>query len=341
MATPLDTDKFKQKKSFWQRPEGVTGAIFLAGILIGGGFLLFKALPTLLILAENLIYLSGMLIVLAAIVYMVLDPKMRNLVWYMYKSVMRWITGIFVNIDPIGVLKSYVDDLKDNLAKMSKQIGALRGQMRKLSNLMEENQREIDNNMKMASMAKRKGIQNQMVLASRKAARLKDSNAKYKALHTKIEVMHRILTKMYSNSEILLEDTQDQVKLKEQERKAIRASHSAMKSAMSVISGDPDKRAMFDMALEAVNEDVANKVGEMERFMEMSSNFMESIDLQNGVFEEEGIRMLEKWENESTLMLLGDGMTSGESLDLNAPPTARPEMRKDSGSNSSYDNLFE
>ena len=48
---------------------------------------------------------------------------------------------------------------------------------------------------------------------------------------------------MYENSEILVEDIQDQVKVKEQERKAIRASHSAMRSAMNVINGDADKRA--------------------------------------------------------------------------------------------------
>ena len=76
--------------------------------------------------------------------------------------------------------------------------------------------------------------------------------------------------------------------------------------------------------------------------MEMSSNFMQSVDLQNGVFEEEGIKMLEKWEKESTLMLLGGAETTTESLDLNSPPTtARPEMREDSGKSSSYDNLFE
>ena len=149
--------------------------------------------------------------------------------------------------------------------------------------------------------------------------------------------MNRILTKMYSNSEILLEDTRDQVKVKEQERKAIRASHGAMKSAMSVISGDPDKRAMFDAALEAINDDVANKVGEMERFMEMSANFMESVDLQNGVFEEEGLRMLEKFEKESTLLLLGDNDT----LDLNAPQKEAQYRNEDKGSNSNYENLFE
>jgi phage shock protein A len=337
--TPIDTDSYKSK-SFWKKPEGVAGAIFLTGIIAGGGYLLFLAMPYLISLAANALYLAGMLLVLGAIIYMVLDPKMRNLVWYGYKSVMRAITGVFVNIDPIGILKSYVDDLTDNLRKMSSQIASLRGQMRKLSTLMQENQKEIDNNMKLAAMAKQKGNDKQMMLSSRKAARLKESNAKYKALHGKIEVMYKILTKMYQNSEILLEDTKDQVKLKEQERKAIRASHSAMKSAMSVISGDPDQRAMFDMALESIADDVANKVGEMERFMEMSSSFMDSVDLQNGVFEEEGLKMLEKFEKESTLLLMGAPGETTETLDLNQPK-AQPEARKEDSSSASYDNLFE
>ena len=143
---------------------------------------------------------------------------------------------------------------------------------------------------------------------------------------------------MYQNSEILLEDTKDNVELKKQERKIIRTSHSAMKSAMSVISGDPDKRAMFDMAMERVADDVAGKVGEMERFMEMSSGFMDSIDLQNGVFEEQGMKMLEEYEKKSNLLLMGDG---NETLDLNSE-VARPQERPSStGTSDKYDNLFE
>lgn len=328
------------RKSFWKRPEGVTGTIFLAALLLGGGFLIFSNLPLIIGLMQNTLYLALMLGVLGAIVYMVLDPKMRNLVWYMYKSVMRSITGMFVQIDPIGILKSYVEDLEDNLKKMRKQIGLLRGQMRKIQGLVEKNNKDIDNNLKLAAAARDKGKDQQMVLSSRKAARLKESNAKYQALYNKMEVMYRILNKMHQNSEILLEDTRDQVKLKEQERKAIRASHSAMKSAMSVISGDPDKRAMFDMAMENIAEDVANKVGEMERFMEMSSSFMDSVDLQNGVFEEQGLQMLEEWEQKSTLMLMEGGHSSSDSLDLN-DTFAQPEKRTHGSGKSSYDNLFE
>lgn len=329
-----------KSKSFWKRPEGVTGLVFLSGLILGGGYLIMTNLDALVAFFANTLALAGLLIVLAAVIYMVLDPKMRNLVWYMYKSIMRTVTGWFVQIDPVGILKSYVEDLQKNLVKMREQIGKIKGQMRKLKTLMQENNEEINKNMKLASAAKAKGMDSQVVLATRKAARLKDSNSKYQTLHTKMEVLHRILTKMHQNSEILVEDTKDQVALKEQERKAIRASHSAMKSAMSVISGDPDKRAMFDSAMEAITDDVANKVGEMEQFMEMSANFMETIDLQNGVFEEEGLQMLEKWEQESTLLLMGDSTSSSSTLDLDSPKAIR-ETRSNDSSSGSYDNLFD
>ena len=201
-------------KSFWKKPEGVTGLLFLIAILAGLGYLLYIGLPILIPLVSNVLYLSLMLLVLGAIIYMVLDPKMRTLIGYMYKSVMRWITGVFVTIDPIGILKNYVDDLQKNLQKMSTQIGNIRGQMRKLKNLMAENDEQIEYNLKLAQKAKEKNIQNQMLLASRKAARLRETNEKYRVLHNKMEVLYRVLTKMYQNSEILLEDTKDQVKLK-------------------------------------------------------------------------------------------------------------------------------
>ncbi len=343
----MDTyNKEFKSKSFWQRPEGVTGMIFLAGLVIGGGYLLSIALPTIIALTQNILYLSVMLMVLGALVYVVLDPKMRNLVWYMYKSVMRWLTGLFVQIDPIGILKSYVEELKNNLRKMNKQIAQLRGQMHKLQEVIHNNKKQIESSLNMASKAREADKQNIMILKSRQAGRLKDSNLRLEDLYRKMEVLYRVLTKMYENSQVLMEDIQDQVMVKEQERKAIHASHSAMRSAMSIISGDPDQRAMFDMAMEAIAEDVANKVGEMERFMEMSASFMDSVDLQNGIFEEEGLKMLEKWEKEGVSLLLGNeketlllqANNDKDVLDLNAPVKERV---KDPAHRNQYDSFFE
>jgi predicted nucleic acid-binding Zn-ribbon protein len=332
-------------KSFWKRPEGVTGLLFLVALVGILGFVAVTFGAAILSFISTTIGLVVAGLILAALIYMVLDPKMRNLVFYMYKSVMRAITGMFVQIDPIGILKSYVEELQGNLRKMNKQISQLRGQMHKLKEVIVNNERDISNNLKLAGRAKQTNKRNVMILKSRRAGRLKDSNIRLEELYKKMEVLYRVLTKMYENSSILAEDIQDQVAVKEQERKAIHASHGAMKSAMSVIQGDPDQRAMFDMAMENITEDVANKVGEMERFMEVSANFMDSVDLQNGVFEEEGLNMLEQWEKESNSLLLGEEKSNlllqanndSDVLDLDAP---MPERQRQTGSSNQYDSFF-
>ncbi|MFN0212853.1 MAG: PspA/IM30 family protein [Saprospiraceae bacterium] len=333
-------------KNFWERPEGITGGLFMAAIVLGGGYLLYQALPTLITLASNTLYLAGILAALAAVIYMVLDPKMRNLVWYIYKSIMRAITGVFVQIDPIGILKSYIEDLKDNLGKMNSQISNLKGQMYKLGEMIKQNNANIKNNLNLAGKAKETGRDALMVLQARKAGRLQDSNVKLEDLYKRMEVLYRVLTKMYENSEIMLEDLSDQVVVKEQEYKAIKASHSAMRSAMNILSGNSDKKYMYDMALEAMADDVGQKVGEMERFMDMSKNFMDGIDLQNGVFEEEGLAMLDKWEKDGVSFLLGGDKNKivakanspAETLDLNAPHAVPSKAER--GGNQ-YDTFFE
>lgn len=309
-----------KSKSFWQRPEGIVGGLVLAGLVVGGGILLSNILPVLVSLAQDTLYLSGMLAALGAVIYLVLDPKMRNLVWYMYMAAMRWVTGLFVQIDPIGILKSYIEDLEKNLRNLSKQIGALRGQMRQLKGIMEGNNTEIQKNLAIAERAQKQGDEKNLTIATRKAGRLQEANTKYEVLLKKMELLYRVLSKMYENSEIVLEDTRDQVTLKEQEYKAIKASHNAIRSAQSILTGNPDQRAMFDQALEAMAEEVSQKVGDMERFMDTSRNLLDSIDLQNGVFQEEGFQLLEQWEKQSPLGTTATNQAPDKPLDLSVPP---------------------
>ncbi len=339
-----EMQEFK-KKSFWEKPEGLTGKIFLGAMILGGGYLLLPVLKAILAGLLTTLQIALVAAALGAIIYVALDPRARNLISYGYKSIMRWITGIFVTIDPIGILKNYISDLKGNLRKMNTQIGKLRGQMHLLKEMIVKNEREIKNNLSMANRAKSTNKKSIMVLKARKAGRLKDSNLKLDELYTKMEVLYRVLGKMYENSEIMLEDIQDQVQVKEQEYKAIKASHSAMNQAKNIISGNSDKREMFDMALDAIANDVSQKVGEMERFMDMTTNFMDSVDLQNGVFEEEGLELLNKWEKESESLLLGNekgkilnqANSDSDVLDLDSPI----KIERESGQGNQYDSLFD
>ena len=317
----------------------------MLGVLSLLGWFLPTAFVIIGALAKSTVGLVALLGSLSLVVFMALDSRSRNLITYMYKSLMKKITGIFIEMNPMAILKAYVSDLKGNLKKMRKQIGKLRVQMHKLKEMIVKNQRNIKANMDLASKAKKSNQEAQMILKTRKAGRLQESNMKLGDLYKRMEVLYRVLNKMYENSAILTEDIEDQIELKEQEHKAMMASHSAMKSAMTIIKGDTDKRAMFDQALEAIATDVSGKVGEMERFMEMSEDFMNSIDLQNGIFEEKGMEMLEKWERESTSMLLGESKEDlilkanddNEVLDLNAPVAQPLKNNRDN----QYDSFFD
>jgi hypothetical protein len=337
----------KNNSDFWKKPEGKVGILFLGGLAAGLSFLIGSFWPIIITLTQDVLSLSIFLVFMASLGYLLLDSRIRSLINYFFKTSMKKITGLFIKVDPIGVLKNHVHDLKKKLEDMTRQLNKLRGQMHRLNEIIITNKRNIENNLQLASKAKEEEQQSVMILKSRKAGRLKESNVKLEDLYKKMEVLYRVLTKMHENSFILMEDVKDQVMVKEQEQKAIHTSHSAMQSAMSIIKGNPDKRVLFDNAMDAVAEDVSEKVNEMERFMDMSSNFMDSLDLQNGIFEENGLEMLENWEKETTSLILGkkgkeeiisSSDNEEETLDLNQP--IQVEARGIDHKNQ-YDSFFE
>ena len=100
-----------------------------------------------------------------------------------------------------------------------------------------------------------------------------------------------------------MEDTKAEVDTRTREFNAIKASSNAVRSAMSIINGD-SKRQMFDQSMQYMADNIGERVGEMEHFMDISKGFMDGIDLQNGVFEADGLKMLEDWEKKSDCILL-------------------------------------
>jgi phage shock protein A len=314
-------------KSFWERPEGKTGMLFAAGGILGLFLVMLKWGTAIVLAAQNTMILGLYVLLACAVGYVLMDGRFRASVFYLYKTIMRMLTGMVIQIDPIAILKSYIEDMEKNHDKMNEQITKLKGSIRTLQATISKNAASARDQMSIAEQAKRQNKQAQMILQTRKAGRLQNSNRTYSDLLKKLEVLYRVLSKMYENTGILIEDTKDEVEQKSVEWKTINQANSAMRSAMHLISGDKDKRAIFEEAMQFMADDVGNKVGEMERFMEMSESFMEGVDLQNGVFEEKGMKMLEDWEKNADSWLLGsdkaqivaDANDSSKVLDVDAP----------------------
>jgi phage shock protein A len=319
-------------KSFWERPEGRTGMVFAAGGILGFFLIMMKWGAAIVAAARNTLVLGLYIVLACAIGYVLMDGRFRASVFYLYKTIMRALTSLVIQLDPIAILKTYIEDMEKNHGRMNEQIQKLKGSIRTLQRTIADNAATAKNQMSVAEQAKKQNLQSQVILQTRKAGRLQSSNRTYSDLLKKLEVLYRVLSKMYENTGVLIEDTKDQVNQKETEWKTIRQASSAMRSAMNLIGGDKDKRAMFEEAMQFMADDVGNKIGEMERFMELSESFMQGVDLQNGVFEEKGMKMLEEWEKNADSWLLGgeksqivaDANDDNKVLDVDAP-LALPE----------------
>lgn len=325
-------------RSFWKRPEGKTGMLFLIGIIVVAVIFWAAIIGWVKsLLATSIVGAVLFFVGVGLIVYILIDRKMRTLVWYMFRSFMRWLTGLFVQIDPIKILESYIDYLYKNLKEMNEHIGKLKGQMTKLKSTINKNREEMETNLKMAEQAKKKGNMELVTVNTRQYGRLKDANKRYNELLNKMEVLYRVLSKIHKNSGYLIKDIENEVRMRKQEAEAIRSGHSAMKRAMNIIHGDPDKKMIFDMAMESIVNDVSNKIGEMERFIEISGSFIDSVDLQNGVYEQEGLALLEKMEKEGVSFLLGD---SNELSDIHIEEEQDSKPKEEPRNFSSYSDLF-
>lgn len=303
-----DTSK---TKSFWARPEGTTGMIALAL----GGVGLYVALPTLIAFMTGVTVLLGktiaavcLALVLGAILYLITNKKVQTLVSYMFKSAMRKITGAFVEIDPIGIMKSYIEDLVKKREIMASSRDKLRGQITVLERQINQNTTEYERAMATAQLAHNEGKQSAFSVNSRQAGRLEKLNKESLGpLLMQMQVHLRALNKYHEVTGTVIDDLKNEVKAREIERKMILESHTAMKAAKAILMGGTDQKELFDQAMEFVVEDFGMKMGEIDSFIENSKGFVEGLDMQNGVYEAEALKKLQVWEQKADSILLGNG----------------------------------
>jgi hypothetical protein len=299
-------DEFKPK-SFWQKKEGNTGLALVAGGIALAGWFGIKYAPLLIIAFENITHMLISGAILAIVSSPIWNDRIRLLTKNVFQSASRAITRLYTTIDPIGIMKNYVDTLRKRVESMEEKIGILSGSIRKLKNSISETERQIDHELSLAKQAQKEGKNNILLLSTNQAARLKDSNSKRLNTLKMLQGLYSVICVYKEKASTIMTDTDNEVTNKEQEWRDIKAGHSAMKSAMSVIMGDKDKE-LFDMAMEFSVNDIGQKVGEIERFLDTSKGFMDKVDLENGVYAEEGMKLLQSWGKEESIVL-GDNKT--------------------------------
>lgn len=300
----------RQVKTFWQRPEGKVGMAAIGlGIfgLTGLAPTLLTFMQTMVAIVGNAIVFTALAVVLFCILYVLTNKKFQTLVSYMFKSAMRKITGAFVEIDPIGIMRSYISDLSKKREVLGDNRDKVRGQLNVLERQIRDNSSKIETAMSIASVAQREGKTNQVTVQGRQALRLEKLNREsFEPMKRQLEIHLRALNKYYEVTGTVIEDLRNEVDAREMERKMILASHSAIKAAKAILAGGTDEKELFDQAMEFVVEDYGMKLGEIESFIENSKGFVDGLDMQNLAFDAETLKRLQEWEHKADSVLLGN-----------------------------------
>ncbi|CCH53648.1 hypothetical protein BN8_02760 [Fibrisoma limi BUZ 3] len=322
-----------EKRSFWSRPEGILGMIVLAGIA-GLGLVYFnRVLEFLIRMTSNVLTLALLFGAIGALIFLFTSRDVRTAVFFLFKSLMRSITGTVIQLNPIAIMKIYIDDLKEKRQKMQGQIDTLAGQLVKLNKKINENNEAIKQKFaeanKASAMTDKPGMREAAQLATIEGAGLQEMNEKLLPLQRNIKMVLAFMEKVNQSADYIIKETEIKVRLKETEYKIVKESSNALKTAISIFKGDPDKKFYFDESMEYIQEDMSQKLGEMKRAMDLSMDFINSVDIQNGIMSDKGQAMLEAY-NKGEFKLI--------QLDAPAQPVVTgPNPAKDAG----YKNLLE
>jgi hypothetical protein len=309
-ATP--TNLGQDLKSFWSRPEGKTGMIVIvlaAAALVYGWGMIVPFIVSMLADTLHMIYLAA---ILAAVLFVLFSNRTHLL----FRLLMRWITGLIVNIDPIGILKDHLSQMRKRRDVMSQQISNVSGQIQYLKNIIDKNQALANENMRLAAHAKKVATstadQNeqlrmalQMKAKANQAGRLQKSNLSYQQLLNKLQNIYDLLSKWAVHIDFYIEDTDNEVRQAEIEYKTINTAFRAYRTALAVIKGTGDEKELYNQTMEKLAEEAGRKLGEMEDFQRLAQNFMDTIDLENGAVETDALEKLDAYEQK----LLTSGAT--------------------------------
>ncbi len=298
--------------SFWGKIEGKA----TIGLLAVLGFFGIKHLDTFMVhianILSNTLYSLIALAGIGAFLFLITNKGFRTGLYFLYRQLLRKTIGIIIEMDPIGILKIQIEDAKKEREKINEQIDKVAGQKGELEKVMNDNVKSANTKLSYAQKAKSQGYENEAALAAADAASLEDMNKNFLPLFQKLTKVLELLEKVYTNSDFLIKKTEMQVKHKEIEYKTIKASHSALSSALRIFKGDPDKNLVFEQAVEFINADMGQKLGEMKRAMKLSKDFMTSIDIENGIFNDRGMEMLDKFEKGELKLLSADSVNTIE-----------------------------
>jgi len=270
-----------QELTNWDKPGGKLG-IAVAGLLGAAALIgLYKILPFLIKMATNILTLGLLCLLIAGLLWLITNKDFRRMLSVGYFMLMRKLTGIFIEIDPIAIVQRRVMILKKKMEDIQKLLGKLNGTIKESERKLKDRTAEFESEVQKVKIYNEQGKSASMEaqVSNRQVVRLQELINTYKENLTQSNKWYEILTKLYQMAQLTVNDTESEVEIRTEQFEQIKKQHSTFKSIMSVFKGDPDEVALFNNAMDYMAKDINDKLGEMEFIINSADGLMDKYEM--------------------------------------------------------------
>ena len=297
MDNSLNSINMDKKVSPWEKPGGTLGMI-VAGLAIGGGcIVLYKILPFLISLTTNLLTLTLLVLALAGIGFLITNKRFRQTCSMLYFMVMRKITGLIIEIDPIAIVENKVKEMKKKILDIERQMGSLNGLNKQNERKIDEKKRQLQNQIDLLNEYNKTNKRAEAGVAERQAVRLQSAIERQIKRLEDSKKWYEILKSLKHAAELTVLDTENEVNDRKEEFESIKAQHKAFSSIMSIMKGDPDQMEDFTRAMDFMAYDITQKLGEMSNVIDETGGLLSQFAIEEGVASKRADELLKKYES--------------------------------------------
>lgn len=288
----------QQKISPWEKPGGTLGLIVVGGAIAGGCILLYKILPFLITLTTNILTLAMLVGVLALIAFLISDKRFRKTVSMVYFMIMRKITGLVIEIDPIAIVEQKVKEMKEKIQVIEKQMGNIRGLILQNDRRVKNKKAELEKQLGMLKQYEQRNMLDRAKITERQVVRLQAAVERQTKRLEDSQKWMEILKQLKERADLVVIDTENEVNDRKEEYESIKAQHKAFSSIMSIIKGNPDDLEDFTRAMDYMAHDISMRLGEMSNVIDETGGLLSQISVEDGVTSDKAKELLQKYENE-------------------------------------------
>lgn len=275
--------------------DKVIGGVLTAGVLAGGGTLLWWALPFLLPLLAGTMALVVGGIALFAVLYVASDSSSRSLLARAYRLLIAKAGLALIRYDPIGALRDHIVQLRLRAEEFLQHRTTLKGIVHNLSDTLTALKREIEELLDQASTAKEMGDTDSLSKFASKAERRRETYEYLEGQRAQLEKVEIVLGKLAKEAGDVIEDCEDELSQLTLRDKASAAASGALRSAMDIL-GDTDLLSQHREAVAVIEERVGRRLAEIDMAMDKTTGLISGLDVKNATVDKKALAAVLEYE---------------------------------------------